>query len=51
METRYKHILWDWNGTLLDDSWLCVEALNILLEEINKPPISLREYRTNFDSP
>ena len=24
-------ILWDWNGTLLDDVELCVDALNRLL--------------------
>lgn len=51
MIERYKHILWDWNGTLLDDSWLCVEVLNALLEERGKAHISLETYRTHFNFP
>lgn len=51
MAKNYTHILWDWNGTLLDDSWLCVEVLNILLKEIDKPKISLDDYRSNFEFP
>lgn len=51
MIEQYKHILWDWNGTLLDDSWLCVEVLNSLLETKGKPPISLETYRTHFNFP
>lgn len=30
-------ILWDWNGTLLDDVALCVDALNRLLERHDYP--------------
>lgn len=51
MIEQYKHILWDWNGTLLDDSWLCVEVLNALLEERGMAPISLEAYRTHFNFP
>ena len=29
---KYKHIVWDWNGTLLDDRWLCIEAINFVLK-------------------
>ena len=25
------HVVWDWNGTLLDDAWLCIEVMNGLL--------------------
>ena len=28
-----KHIIWDWNGTLLDDRWLCVESINQALKK------------------
>ena len=28
---RPELILWDWNGTLLDDVELCVDSLNRLL--------------------
>ena len=51
MPLKYSHILWDWNGTLLNDSWLCVEVLNILLEEIDKPPLNLERYRSKFSFP
>ncbi|NCY21717.1 HAD family hydrolase, partial [bacterium] len=25
---KYRHLIWDWNGTLLDDAWLCREIMN-----------------------
>ena len=28
---RYTHILWDWNGTLVDDIDLCLATTNALL--------------------
>lgn len=49
--TRYTHIIWDWNGTLLDDAWLCVEVMNGILRQRNLPPISLAIYRSIFDFP
>lgn len=46
-----KHIVWDWNGTLLDDTWLCLEIMNKQLQNINKPAISYDEYQRLFDFP
>jgi phosphoglycolate phosphatase len=37
---KYKHIVWDWNGTLLDDRWLCIEAINCVLKSRNMPLVS-----------
>lgn len=51
MTARYKHAIWDWNGTLLDDTWLCVEVLNGLLGRRGRPPISEADYRQNFGFP
>ena len=51
MAASYKHIIWDWNGTLLDDTWLCVEVLNGLLERRGKGAISESDYRENFGFP
>lgn len=48
---RYKHIIWDWNGTLLNDTWLCVEVLNGLLARRGRTPISAEDYRANFGFP
>ena len=30
-----KHIIWDWNGTMLDDRWLTIAAMNIVLARRN----------------
>jgi len=49
--TRYKHIIWDWNGTLLDDAKLCVDIMNVVLSRRNMPVISLRQYQELFDFP
>jgi phosphoglycolate phosphatase len=46
-----KHVIWDWNGTLLDDAWLCVEILNELSRSRGLPNISLCDYRRTFGFP
>lgn len=48
---RYQHAIWDWNGTLLNDTWLCVEVLNGLLARRGRAPISAEDYRENFGFP
>lgn len=51
MPKPYKHIIWDWNGTLLNDTWLCVEVLNQLLQRRSRDPICSEHYRQNFGFP
>ena len=51
MAAPYKHVIWDWNGTLLDDTWLCVEVLNDLLATRGKAAISADDYRMHFGFP
>lgn len=48
---HYQHIIWDWNGTLFDDAWLCVEIMNGLLEQRNLPLLTTEIYETIFDFP
>ena len=48
---KYNHIIWDFNGTLLDDAWLCVEILNDLLEKRKMPLITPALYGRIFDIP
>lgn len=48
---NYKHIVWDWNGTLLDDAWLCVEVLNQMLSQRGQTAITLEFYRQHFKFP
>ena len=45
-------VLWDWNGSLLDDVALCVDALNRLLRSYHYPQqYSLDQYREIFGFP
>ena len=46
-----KTIIWDWNGTLLDDLDLSLESVNILLEERNLPTLSVERYKDIFCFP
>ena len=48
---RYKHIIWDWNGTLLDDRWLCIEAINKTLSKRNMNTVTDNEYVELFCFP
>ena len=51
MTNKYKHVIWDWNGTILDDAELCVEIVNQLKKERGLPGLSLEEYRAVFGFP
>jgi phosphoglycolate phosphatase len=48
---NYKHIIWDWNGTLLNDTSLCLTIINGVLKSKNLKPLSLDDYRLIFDFP
>ncbi|HBA60806.1 MAG TPA: HAD family hydrolase [Elusimicrobia bacterium] len=47
----YSHVIWDWNGTILDDAALCVEIGNGLLERRGLPGLTLERYREIFCFP
>ncbi|NKB33480.1 MAG: HAD hydrolase-like protein [Pseudomonadales bacterium] len=51
MLNTYEHIIWDWNGTLLDDVDLCVEIINGMLNERDMPQISVEMYQHLFEFP
>ncbi len=51
MLRHYRHIIWDWNGTLFDDAWLSVEIINILLRKRGLPETDARRYQQEFDFP
>ena len=48
---NYKHIIWDWNGTLLDDREMCVKSINQVLVDRNLPVITLEKYMCLFTFP
>ncbi len=45
------YIIWDWNGTLLDDVGAAVNALNRMLAARRRTPITREFYRANFGFP
>jgi phosphoglycolate phosphatase len=47
----YKHIIWDWNGTLLNDVDLCVSIMCRILEARNLPVIDKDHYKNIFTFP
>ena len=49
--SRKSHVIWDWNGTVLDDADLCVEIVNEILLSQNLNTISTRSYREQFEFP
>ncbi len=51
MFKRYKHIIWDWNGTLFNDVELCHNIINNLLKRNELEEISLSRYKEIFDFP
>ena len=46
-----KRLIWDWNGTLLDDVAAAVGALNRMLVKRGARPISIEHYRRRFGFP
>ena len=46
-----RHILWDWNGTLLDDTRAALDTLNIMLARRGARPVTMAFYRDNFAFP
>ena len=48
---NYQHIIWDWNGTLLNDVKLCADIMNNLLKTRSLPTITLEKYREIFTFP
>lgn len=48
---RFESVIFDWNGTLIDDAWLSVKAMNRMLEKRNKPLITLDHYSRVFEFP
>ena len=48
---KYRHLIWDWNGTIIDDVHVCVDVLNSILDGYDKPHVTLEQYRREFVFP
>lgn len=44
-------VIFDWNGTLIDDVWLSVNALNGIMEKRRLKPLTTEFYREHFCFP
>jgi len=51
MIDRIGGIIWDWNGTLLNDIDLCVQTINGMLQKRNLQRLSVDKYREVFSFP
>ena len=48
---RYESIIWDWNGTLLNDVGIAVESINHLLSDRNLELLTREKYLEVFTFP
>ena len=48
---KYKNIVWDWNGTLLDDVRISVDTINRMLEQKNLKRLTVDNYKSIFGFP
>lgn len=51
MKNKYKNIVWDWNGTLLDDLNISHQTINRMLEKRGLHTITVEHYRDIFAFP
>lgn len=51
LDKNIEHVIWDWNGTLLDDVHASVCAINTMLHKRGLPRIDPDHYRNIFDFP
>lgn len=48
---QVNYVIWDWNGTLLDDVDVCVQVMNSILTERGIPCLDKKIYREIFSFP
>jgi phosphoglycolate phosphatase-like HAD superfamily hydrolase len=48
---QVRHIVWDWNGTLLDDNEAVLAAVNSVCAAFGREPVTLDEWRGMFRRP
>jgi phosphoglycolate phosphatase-like HAD superfamily hydrolase len=48
---KTSHLVWDWNGTLLDDLPVVIEAVNLSIGSFGVDPITADDYRDHYTRP
>ncbi|MEU6156079.1 HAD family hydrolase [Actinosynnema sp. NPDC047251] len=51
MTNAVKHVVWDWNGTLLDDAHAMLGAVNRVCLHYGRAAVELDEWRAMFSRP
>jgi phosphoglycolate phosphatase-like HAD superfamily hydrolase len=51
VRTAVTHVVWDWNGTLLDDNHAVLAAVNHVCQGFGRAPVTLEEWRATFRRP
>ncbi|QGK69445.1 HAD hydrolase-like protein [Allosaccharopolyspora coralli] len=49
--SQVQHIVWDWNGTILDDNDAVVAAVNVVCEAFGRAPVDLDTWRATYSRP
>lgn len=50
-DSRPRHLVWDWNGTVLDDFPIILRSTNESFRAAGLPEITADQYRTNIKMP
>jgi len=45
------HVIWDWNGTLVDDHDIVIEAVNAVMAALGGQPVTSETYLNHFHRP
>ncbi len=48
---KYTHVIWDWNGTLLDDIGASLASVNDMLAKRGEPPMDKNRYKECMGTP
>ena len=51
MSAQVRHVVWDWNGTLLDDLHVVVAAASAACSSLGRDAVTESEYRASFTRP
>lgn len=51
LDHSVNNIIWDWNGTLLNDIKICLESINFMLLKRNLKPLTEKVYKQIFTFP
>lgn len=51
LKQKYSLVMWDWNGTLLDDVGAAFHSVNTMLARRGREPIDMPQYHNYIDVP